>query len=78
MNMQLIKAGLTALAVAGLFALPSQDAEAVTRCRETIVNGRVVKQVCTTTPRYRYRTVCNTYWRHGVKYRDCRRVRVYR
>ena len=77
MKLQFLKAGLTALAVAGLFALPIQEAEAVTKCRETIVNGRVVKRVCTTTPRYRYRTVCNTYWRYGVKYRSCRRVRVY-
>jgi hypothetical protein len=22
-----------------------------------------------------YRTVCKSYWRHGVKYRSCRRVR---
>ena len=74
MKLQFLKAGLTALAVMGLFALPIQEAEAVTKCRETIVNGRVVKRVCTTTPRYR--TVCNTYWRHGVKYRSCKRVRV--
>ena len=70
--MKAIKAGLMALAVAGLFAVPVQEAAAVTQCRETIVNGRVVKRVCTTKPRYR--TVCNTYWRNGVKYRSCRKV----
>lgn len=27
-------------------------------------------------PGYRYRTVCDTYWRDGVKHRSCRKVRV--
>ncbi len=76
MKLKFLKAGLIALAVTGLFALPIQEAAAVTRCTETIVNGRVVKRVCTTTPQYRYRTVCNEYWRHGVKYRSCKKVKV--
>lgn len=25
-----------------------------------------------------YRTVCTTKWRHGHRYRDCRKVRYYR
>ena len=73
--MKFLKAALMALAVTGLFALPVQEAAAATRCKETIVNGRVVKRVCTTAPKYR--TVCNTYWRNGIKYRSCRKVRVY-
>lgn len=75
MKLKFVKTALMALAVMGLFALPIQEADAATKCRETIVNGRVVKRVCTTTPRYR--RVCNTYWRHGVKYTTCRKVRVY-
>jgi hypothetical protein len=69
----MIKAGLLALFVGGVVALPVQDAEAYTRCR-TVYNHGVAKRVCTTTPARHYRTVCNTYWRHGVKYRSCRRV----
>ena len=72
MRTQLLKAGLTALAITGLLILPMHEAEAVTRCRETIVNGRVVQRICNSVPRYR--TVCNTYWRHGMQYRDCRRI----
>ncbi len=72
MRTQLIKAGLTALAISGLFILPVQEAEAATRCRETILNGRVVKRVCQTAPRSRM--ICDTYWRRGIKYRECRRV----
>lgn len=77
--MKLVKAGLMALAVVGLFAGAVEDAAAVTKCREVISHGQVVKRTCTTKPAYHnvkpaYRTVCNTYWRHGVKHRDCRRV----
>lgn len=70
--MKLVKAGLMTLAVVGLFAGAIEDAAAVTKCREVISHGQVVKRTCTTKPAYR--TVCNTYWRHGVKHRDCRRV----
>ncbi|MFZ1827786.1 MAG: hypothetical protein WAW42_03230 [Candidatus Competibacteraceae bacterium] len=76
MKLQFLKGGLAALAMMGLFALPIQEAGAATKCKETIVNGRVVKRVCATTPQYRYRTVCNEYWRHGTKYRSCKKVRV--
>ena len=76
MKLKFLKAGLTALAVMGLFAMPIQEAAAATKCTETIVNGRVVKRVCTTKPKYRYRTVCNDYWRYGIKYRSCKKVRV--
>jgi len=74
---QIVKAGLLALVVGGVgLILPVQDAEAATRCR-TVYSHGVTKRVCTTRPAYRYRTVCNNYWRHGVKYRSCRKVRVY-
>lgn len=73
--MKRVKAGLMAVAMAGLLVLPVEESAAVTKCRETIVNGRVVKSVCTTKPRYR--TVCNTYWRNGIKYQSCRKVKVY-
>ena len=74
----MIKAGLLALAVGAAAALPVQEAEAYTNSRTVYKHG-VTKRVCTTTARpYRYQTVCNNYWRHGVKYRSCKKVRVYR
>jgi len=74
---KIVKAGLLAALVGIVVVLPAQEAGAVTRCREVIRNGYVVKRVCTTTrPVYRYRTVCDTYWRRGVEYRSCRKVRV--
>lgn len=75
--MKFLKAGLVAVAVAaaGLFVLPVEEAAAATKCRDTIVNGRVVKTVCTKT-KPKYRTVCDEYWRRGIKYRSCRQVRV--
>lgn len=73
----IIKAGLLAFFVGGAIAMPVQDAEAYTRCRTVYKHG-VYKKVCTTKPAYRYQTVCNNYWRHGVKYRSCKKVRVYR
>jgi hypothetical protein len=54
---------------------PIGDARAATKCHETIVNGVVVDRVCTKTPKYR--TVCKSVWRNGIKYRTCRKVRVY-
>lgn len=70
----IVKAGLLALVVGGVgLALPVQDAEAATRCR-TVYSHGVTKRVCTTKPTVRVRTTCNYYWRHGVKYRSCRRV----
>lgn len=77
MTLKFVKAALMALAVTGLFALPIQESAAATKCKETIVNGRVVKRVCTTTHKPKYRKVCDTYWRHGVKHTTCRKVRVY-
>lgn len=75
MKMQFLRVGLTVVAVTGLFAIPMQEATAFTKCRETIVNGRVVKRVCNTGhDRPRRKMVCDTYWRRGVEYRDCRRV----
>lgn len=75
MRTQLIKAGLTALAISGLFILPMPEAEAITKCREIIENGRVVRRFCTTDDdRPRRKMVCDTYWRRGVEHRDCRRV----
>ncbi|HRD66328.1 MAG TPA: hypothetical protein PKY50_09255 [Candidatus Competibacter sp.] len=73
----IIKAGLLAFFVGSAIAMPAQDAEAYTRCRTVHKHG-VYKKVCTTKPAYRYRTVCKNYWRHGVKYRSCRKVKVYR
>lgn len=76
---KLIQVGLLAFFVGGAVALPIQEAEAATRCRD-VYSRSVHKRICTTTtrPAYRYRTVCRNYWRHGVKYRSCQRVRVYR
>lgn len=101
---QMVKVGLLALLLGGAVALPVQEAEAATRCREVIRNGVVVKRTCTRTPDYYYsgyrdrgyrhwesdyhyrghrgrgyrhwgyRTVCKSYWRHGVNYRSCDRV----
>ena len=52
----LMTAGLMALLVGGGVALPAQDAEAYTRCRDVYTNG-VHKRICTTRgydrPRYR-------------------------
>ena len=76
MKAKLLQTTLMALAVTGLLALPIQEAAAATKCTETVVNGRVVKQVCKTKPKYKYRTVCNEYWRHGIKYRSCKNVKV--
>ena len=91
-----LQAGLTALALTGLFALPIHEADAATRCREIVVRGQVVKRICTTTPGYRegyrhrgpygyrdepgyrrHRRVCEDYWRHGTRYRNCYKVRAY-
>lgn len=82
-----------ALAMLGLFVMPIQEAAAATTCKVTTVNGYETKRVCTTKRRSHYRepyykessyrnrnrtrTVCNTYWRHGVKHRHCRQVRRY-
>ena len=87
-------AGLLALFVGGA-ALPVNEAEAITRCRDVYTNG-VHKRVCTTRPAYRpndyrsdhrrydrrydrrgygHRVVCRTYWRDGVRYRNCRPAR---
>lgn len=81
-----------ALAMVGLFVLPIQEAAAATTCKVTTVNGHETKRVCTTKRPSRYersshyerssyrnrtRTVCDTYWRHGVKHRHCRQVRRY-
>ena len=83
---QRVKVGLLAVVLlGGVMVLPVQEAEAATRtCREVIRHGMVVKRTCTTDYRghygrrdyrdWEYRTVCNSYWRHGVKYRTCRRV----
>lgn len=102
---QIVKIGLLALLLGGAVALPAQEAGAVTRCREVIRNGVVVKRMCTREPDgyywghrnwgyrhwesdnyyrgyrgrgyrdWEYRTVCKSYWRHGVKHRSCRKVR---
>ncbi len=84
---QMVKIGLLALLLGSTVALPAQEAAAETRCREIIRHGVVVKRTCTREPNYyrndRYRhyrhegrrTVCRSYWRHGIKYRTCRRVR---
>ncbi len=83
----IVIAGVLALFVGGGVALPVQDAEAATQCRTVYRNG-VYQRICTTRPGYRsdyrggyrseyrprYRTVCRTYWRHGERYRSCRRV----
>lgn len=81
--MKLLKTGLMAvtIATAGLLALPIEEANAAEKCRQekTVVNGRVVstKTVCTKVkPKPKYRTVCEEYWRRGVKYRECHEVRV--
>jgi hypothetical protein len=50
MKLQFLKAGLAALAVMGLGCPADPGGRAATKCKETVVNGRVVKRVCTTTP----------------------------
>jgi hypothetical protein len=86
---QIVKVGLLTVLLGSAIALPVQETEAATRCREVIRHGVVVERTCTREPDYYhrgyrdrdyrhqgYRTVCKTYWRHGVKHRDCRKVRV--
>lgn len=68
--MKLIKAALMGLALAGLFALPLQEAAARTRCNVTTVNGHVVKRVCTTSRTYR-----RNYRPHRHHYRSYRPYR---
>ncbi len=70
----IIKAGLLAFLVGGAVALPVQEADAYTRCRDVYTRG-VHKRICTTHRPYSRRVVCRNYWRHGVKYRSCHRVR---
>lgn len=73
----LMKAGLLAMFIAGAFALPTQDAEAATRCYWR--NGqRVCYHVDNRNHRhgyqrhgYRYRTEC---YRNRYGTRVCRRV----
>ena len=80
--MKFLKTGLVAVTIAatGLLILPIEAANAAEKCRQekVIVNGRVVetKTICKKTKPPRYRTVCEEYWRRGVKYRECREVRV--
>jgi hypothetical protein len=78
-----LKAGLVAMTVAaaGLSIMPIGEADAAEKCRQekVIVNGRVVetKTICKKVkPKPKYRTVCEEYWRRGVKYRECHEVRV--
>ncbi len=60
--MKLIKVGIMTLALAGLLALPLEEASARTRCHTTTVNGHVVKRVCTTTgPSRSYRQAYRPY-----------------
>lgn len=76
----LLKAGLLAAFVGSMVIIPAQDADAVTRCRDVYTRG-VHKRVCTTKPtyrKYRYQTVCSHYYRNGVRYESCRKVRVRR
>ncbi|MCB1921401.1 MAG: hypothetical protein KDJ28_15695 [Candidatus Competibacteraceae bacterium] len=81
--MKFLKTGWVAVAIAatGLLILSVDAANAAEKCRQekVIVNGRVVetKTVCTKTkPKPKYRTVCEEYWRRGIKYRECHEVRV--
>jgi len=81
--MNFLKTGLitVTVAAAGLLTLPINTANAAEKCRQekVIVNGRVVetKTVCKRVkPKPKYRTVCQEYWRRGVKHRECREVRV--
>lgn len=81
--MKFLKTGLIAVTIVatGLLILPIKEANAVEKCRQekTVVNGRVVetKTVCTKVkPKPKYRTVCEEYWRRGIKYRECHEVRV--
>jgi uncharacterized membrane protein YfbV (UPF0208 family) len=81
--MKFLNTGLLAvtIAVTGLWVLPIGQANAAEKCRQekVIVNGRVVetKTICTRVKaKPRYRTVCDEYWRRGVKYRECREVRM--
>ena len=60
----------TTIACALLVAVGNVDA--ATKCRETIVNGRVVDRTCVKTPKYR--KVCDYVWRNGIRYRECRKV----
>ncbi|HCB13600.1 MAG TPA: hypothetical protein DEP36_08570 [Gammaproteobacteria bacterium] len=81
--MKFLKTGLIAVTIVatGLLILPIKEANAAEKCRQekTVVNGRVVetKTVCTKVkPKPKYRTVCEEYWRRGIKYRECHEVRV--
>jgi hypothetical protein len=74
----LLKAGLLAAFVGGMAIIPAQEADAMTRCRDVYTRG-VHKQICTTRPTpHRYQTVCSHYYRHGVRYESCRKVKVRR
>ena len=72
-----LKAGLLAIFVGGVVALPIQEAEARTTCR-TVYSHGVSKKICTTRPTYRYKTVCKHYYRNEVRYESCKKVKVRR
>lgn len=61
---QTVKVGLLALLLGGAVALPVQEAEAATRCREVIRNGMVVKRTCTRAPDYYYSDYRDRGYRH--------------
>ncbi len=84
----IFKAGLLAFLLGGAIAIPVQEAEAATRCyvrnghrvcndvtvsrnRCYIRNGR---QICNRGYTHHSRTVCKTYWRHGIRHTRCRRI----
>lgn len=66
----LAAAGATMLAGLAPVALATPAAAQT----HTVVTHRTV--VRTTGPRYRYRTVCRTTYRHHERIRTCRKVRV--
>lgn len=66
---KIVKAGMTALLLTGVLAIPVETTQAaVTHCRSVTSHG-VTKQTCTT--HRTHRTHCKVYWRHGVKHRRC-------
>ena len=49
---QMVKVGLLTVLLGGAIALPIQETEAATRCREVIRHGVVVERTCTREPDY--------------------------
>jgi hypothetical protein len=69
---------ILAAAAAAALAIPAAGAVAAPAAPAIAAKADIQHHRPHARKRVYYRTVCTTKWRHGHRYRDCRKVRYYR